>query len=167
MPEKKWYAIYTKPRWEKKVAERLDEKIIENYLPLIKTLKLWSDRKKWVQEPLFRSYIFVHISEDQYLSSLQTPGVVKYVTFEKKRVSIPPVQIEAIRQFIESGDDLLGHSPEMHLGDRVVVTRGPLKGLEGTLVEFHQKHRVRIMIEGIQQSLHIKIPKSFLQKISR
>lgn len=167
MPEKKWYAIYTKPRWEKKVAERLDEKRIENYLPLVKTLKLWSDRKKWVQEPLFRSYIFVHISEEEYLSSLQTPGVVKYVTFEKKRVSIPPVQIEAIRQFIESGDDLLSHSPEMHLGDRVVVARGPLKGLEGTLVEFHHKHRVRIMIEGIQQSLHIKVPMSFLQKLSR
>jgi transcription antitermination factor NusG len=166
MPEKKWYAIYTRPRWEKKVAERLDEKRIENYLPLIKTLKLWSDRKKWVQEPLFRSYIFVHINEAEYLSSLQTPGVVKYVTFEKKRVSIPPVQIEAIRQFIESGDDLLSHSPEMHVGDKVAVARGPLKGLEGTLVEFHQKHRVRIMIEGIQQSLHIRIPMSFLQKIS-
>ena len=167
MPDKKWYAIYTKPRWEKKVAERLDEKGIENYLPLIKTLKLWSDRKKWVQEPLFRSYIFVHISENQYLSSLQTPGVVKFVTFERKRVSIPPLQIEAIKQFIESGDDLLSDSPEMHLGDRVVVTRGPLKGLEGTLVEFHQKHRVRIMIEGIQQSLHIKVPLSLLQKLSR
>jgi transcription antitermination factor NusG len=167
MPEKKWYAIYTRPRWEKKVAERLDEKGIENYLPLIKTLKLWSDRKKWVQEPLFRSYIFVHISENEYLSSLQTPGVVRYVTFEKKRVSIPPVQIEAIRQFIESGDDLLSHSPEMHIGDKVSVMRGPLKGLEGTLVEFQNKHRVRIMIEGIQQSLHIRVPMSFLQKLSR
>ena len=167
MSDKKWYAIYTKPRWEKKVAERLDEKAIENYLPLIKTLKLWSDRKKWVQEPLFRSYIFVRISENQYLSSLQTPGVVKYVTFERKRASIPPLQIEAIKQFIESGEDLLSDSPEMHVGDRVVVARGPLKGLEGTLVEFHQKHRVRIMIEGIQQSLHIKVSLSFLQKLSR
>ena len=167
MPEKKWYAIYTRPRWEKKVAERLDEKKIENYLPLIKTLKQWSDRKKWIQEPLFRSYVFVHISEDQYLSSLQTPGVVKYVTFEKKRVSIPPVQIEAIRQFIESGDDLLSPSPEMHVGDRVVVMQGPLRGLEGTLVEFDQKHRVRIMIEGIRQSLHIKVPMSSLKSISR
>ncbi len=167
MAEKKWYAIYTKPRWEKKVAAGLDEKGIENYLPLVKTLKFWSDRKKWVQEPLFRSYIFVLISEDQYLSSLQTPGVVKYVTFEKKKVSIPPVQIEAVRQFIESGEELLADLPEMHLGDRVTVTRGPLKGLEGTLVEFHQKQRVRIMIEGIRQSLHIKVPMSFLHKTAR
>ena len=164
MSEKKWYAIYTKPRWEKKVAERLDEKEIENYLPLIKTLKLWSDRKKWVQEPLFKSYIFVHISERQYFPSLQTPGVVKYVMFEKKRVSIPSIQIQAVKEFIESGDDLMIDSPEMHIGDRVLVTRGPLRGLEGTLIEFHQRYRVRIIIEGIQQSLHVKVPMSFLQK---
>lgn len=162
---KKWYAVYTKPRWEKKVAERLEEKGIENYLPLMKTLKLWSDRKKWVQEPLFRSYIFLYISENQYLSSLQTPGVVRYVTIGRERISIPPVQIEAVRQFVESGDDILTDTPEMHIGDRVIVRRGQLKGLEGTLVEFHQKHRVRIMIEGIQQSLHIKVPKSFLEKL--
>ena len=166
MSEKNWYALYTKPRWEKKVAALLEEKHIENYLPLMKTLKLWSDRKKWVQEPLFRSYIFVHIQEADYLPALQTPGVVKFVTFEKKRVSIPSIQIEAVRQFVESGDDLLMDSPDMVAGDRVVVKRGPLKGLEGTLVEIHQKHRVRVMIEGIRQSLHIKVAISFLQKIN-
>ena len=166
MENKKWYAVYTKPRWEKKVAERLDEKRIENYLPMVKTLKQWSDRKKWVQEPLFKSYIFVHITENEYLPSLQTPGVVRYVTIGRERISIPPVQIEAVRQFIESGEDLLTDSPDMHVGDRVIVRRGPLNGLEGTLVEFHQKHRVRIMIEGIRQSLHIKVPMSFLEKLS-
>ena len=165
--EKKWYAVYTKPRWEKKVAERLAEKGIDNYLPMIKTLKQWSDRKKWVQEPLFKSYIFVNISEEEYLPSLQTPGVVRYVTIGRERISIPPVQIEAVRQFIESGDDFLIDSPALNVGDRVIVRRGPLTGLEGTLIEFHQKHRVRIIIDGIQQSLHIKVPGSFLEKLSR
>ena len=61
---------------------------------------------------------------------------------------------------------MITDSPEMKIGDRVQVVRGALKGLEGTLVEFHQKHRVRIMIEGIQQSLHIKIPQSFLSPLS-
>ena len=164
--ERKWYAIYTKPRWEKKLAERLEEKRIEHYLPLVKTLKLWSDRKKWVQEPLFKSYIFVHVSNEEYLPAIQTPGAVKYITFERKAVSIPPLQIEAIKTFVESGDDMISDSPEMKIGDRVRVIRGTLKGLEGTLVEFHQKHRVRVMIEGIQQSLHIKIPRSFLSLLS-
>jgi transcription antitermination factor NusG len=162
---RKWYAIYTRPRWEKKLAERLEEKGIEHYLPMVKTLKLWSDRKKWVQEPLFKSYIFVHTSREEYLPAIQTPGAVKYISFEGKPVSIPDVQIEAIRTFIDSGEELLTDSPEMKIGDRVKVIRGPLKGLEGTLVEFHQKHRVRIMIEGIQQSLHIKVPQSFLSPV--
>ncbi len=163
--EKKWYAIYTKPRWEKKIAASLEEKGIENYLPLIKTLKTWSDRKKWVQEPLFKSYIFVHVDRSDYIPAIQTPGTVKYVSFENKAVAIPPLQIEAIKTFIESGEDLLSDIPALRTGDRVVVIRGALKGLEGTLVEFQQKHRVRIMIEGIQQSLHLNIPLSHLRGI--
>jgi transcription antitermination factor NusG len=165
--ERKWFAIYTRPRWEKKVAERLEEKCIEYYLPLVKTLKRWSDRKKWVQEPLFKSYLFVHINDAEYLRAIQTPGAVKYITFERKAVAIPPVQIQAIRTFIESGEEPVTDLPEMKIGDRVRVTRGSLAGLEGTLVEFHNKHRVRIMIEGIRQSLHIKVPPSFLTPLSR
>jgi len=164
--KRKWYAIYTRPRWEKKLAERLEEKRIEHYLPLIKTLKIWSDRKKWVQEPLFKSYLFVHVNEGEYLPAIQTPGAVKYVTFERKAVSIPPLQIEAIKTFIESGEELVSDLPEMKIGDRVRIMRGPLKGLEGTLVEFQNKHRVRIMIEGIQQSLHLKVPLSLLSPVA-
>jgi len=161
--DRKWYAIYTKPRWEKKLAERLEDKRIEHYMPLIKTLRLWSDRKKWVQEHLFKSYIFVHVNQDEYLSAIQTPGAVKYITFERKPVSIPPIQIEAIKIFVESGEDIIIDTPELKIGDRVQVIRGSLKGLEGTLVEFHQKHRVRVVIDAIQQSLHIKVPVSQLQ----
>jgi transcriptional antiterminator RfaH len=164
--ERKWFAIYTRPRWEKKVADILEEKCIEHYLPLVKTLKRWSDRKKWVQEPLFKSYLFVHVNNQEYLRAIQTPGAVKYITFERKAVAIPPVQIQAIRTFIDSGEELVTDSPEMKIGDRVRVTRGSLAGLEGTLVEFQNKHRVRIMIEGIRQSLHLKVPLSLLTPLS-
>ncbi len=163
--DKFWYAIYTKPRWEKKVAQILSEKGIENYLPLQKTLKQWSDRRKLVSEPLFRSYVFVCISHKQHLSTLQTPGVVRFITFERKAVPIPVLQIEAIKVFIETGEEMLSEIPEMEIGDRVVVTRGSLQGLEGILVQISKKHRMRIMIEGIQQSLHLKMPASYLKKI--
>ncbi len=142
------------------------QKGIENYLPLIKTLKTWSDRKKWVQEPLFKSYIFVHVDTADYIPALQTPGAIKYVSFENKAVSIPSIQIEAVKTFIESGEDLLSDIPDLRTGDRVYVTRGSLKGLEGTLIEFHQKHRVRIIIDGIQQSLHLNLPLSHLQLLN-
>ena len=160
---KKWYAVYTKPRWEKKVVELLEEKRIENYLPLQKILKQWSDRKKWVREPLFRSYVFVFIDQEEYLSTLQTSGVVKFVTFEGKAVSIPPIQIEAIRTYVETGEDLVTESVEMKVGDKVKVIRGPLKGLEGKLLSISEKKRVRVMIEGIQQSLLLRIPVSYLE----
>jgi len=160
---KKWYAVYTKPRWEKKVVQLLDEKRIENYLPLQKILKQWSDRKKWVSEPLFRSYVFVCIDQEEYLSTLQTSGVVKFVSFEGKAVSIPPIQIEAIKTYVETGEDLITESVEMKVGDKVKVIRGPLKGLEGKLVSISAKKRVRVMIEGIQQSLHLRIPVSYLE----
>ena len=163
--DKKWFAIYTKPRWEKKVAARLDEKGIENYLPLIKTLKIWSDRKKWVQEPLFKSYLFVHVDKHEYIPALQTPGAVKYVSFENKAVSIPSIQIEAVKTFIESGEDFLTDIPDIKIGDRVLIVRGSLMGLQGTLVEYQQKHRVRIIIDGIQQSLHLNIPLSHLKPL--
>ncbi len=165
MSEKKWYAIYTKPRWEKKVARLLDDKKIENYLPLQKTLKQWSDRRKWVHEPLFRSYVFVYIIQNEYLPTLQTPGVVRFVTFERRPVAIPPVQIEAIKVFIATGEEMIQETEDMNVGDRVIVTRGPLKNLEGSLVYISKKKRVRVMIEGIQQALHIKVPINYLKKI--
>ena len=163
MPDKNWYALYTKPRWEKKISHLLDEKRIENYLPLQKVLKQWSDRKKWIQEPLFRSYIFVHILPDEHLSTLQTAGVVRFVSFERKAVMILPVQIEAIKTFVQTGEECVDDSPDVRTGDRVVVVRGSLKGLEGRLVQISKKKRLRIMIEGIQQSLHIKVPLSYIR----
>ncbi len=71
-----------------------------------------------------------------------------------------------MKTFIESGEDLLADIPEMKTGDRVLVTRGSLNGLEGTLVEFQQKHRVRIMIDGIRQSLHLNLPLSHLKPVN-
>jgi len=166
MADKNWYALYTKPRWEKKVSALLDEKKIENYLPLQKVLKQWSDRKKWIQEPLFRSYIFVHISTDEHLPTLQTAGVVRFVAFERKAVVIPPVQIEAIKTYVQTGEDMITETPDVKTGDRVVVIKGSLKGLEGKLVQISNKKRLRIMIEGIQQSLHIKVPLSYIKVLS-
>lgn len=161
--ERKWYAIYTKPRWEKKLAEYLVEKGIEHYLPLMKTLKQWSDRKKLVSEPLFKSYIFVHVNKMEYLPAIQTPGAMNYVSIEGRPVAVRPQQIEAIKLFMESGDDPFTESPDVKIGDRVQVILGSMKGLEGTLVERNNKQRVRILIDGIQQSIHIRIPLSQLR----
>ena len=75
--EPKWYAVYTKPRWEKKVASLLARKDIEQYCPVNKVVRQWSDRRKMVEEPLFKLYVFIRVKESDFVTVKQTDGVVK------------------------------------------------------------------------------------------
>ena len=163
--QKNWFAIYTKSRNEKRVAELLSQQGIENYLPLMKKMRIWSDRKKLVEIPLFSSYIFVNIDEKEYYECLKVPGVVKFVSFERKRVSVPSYQIEAIRKYVETGEELIPNEGDFTIGKRVRVTRGGMKGLEGRLTEVLGKQRVKVEIESIQQSLFLQIPLGSLEII--
>jgi len=163
--EKHWYAIYTKSRNEKRVAELLEQQKIENYLPLMKKVRIWSDRKKTVEMPLFTSYILVNIDEKEYYECLKTPGVVKFITFERKRVMIPPYQIEAIRKYVETGEEFIPNEEDFTIGKRVKVIRGGMKGLEGRLTEVLGKQRVKVEIESIQQRLFLQIPLGSLEII--
>lgn len=154
-----WYAVYTNPRSEKRAHAELISKGIDSYLPLQRTLRQWSDRKKWVEEPLFRSYLFVNISKSGYFDVLNTTGVVRYVTFEGKAVPIPPKQIEAIKYFLSGQETLQEESSISHLvpGSEVEIIRGPLRGLTGILVEFHGQKKVRVEIEALGQFLNLSI----------
>jgi transcription antitermination factor NusG len=160
-----WYAIYTRARAEKKVFQFLLEDGVEAYMPLIKTLRQWSDRKKWVEEPLFRSYVFVFISQKRYYDVLNVDGVVRFVTFEGKAVAIPPQQIEAIRSFVSEGEEMIANMDKYRIGQEVVVIQGPMKGLEGTLVRIYGRQKVRVEISGIGQVVFVKIPVSLLRVV--
>lgn len=164
--EKKWYAIYTKSRNEKKVAETLSAKGIEVYLPLLRTLRQWSDRKKKVEIPLFRGYLFVYIFDKKYLEVLQTDGVVRFITFRNERISIPLYQIEAVKAYLNEEEPVSQETIDYIPGDFVEVARGPMKGLQGTLVKFKGKRRVLMEIESIGQHLFLDLPKSILEKIT-
>lgn len=157
-----WYAIYTNPRAEKKVAASLARMGFETYLPLVKTLKQWSDRKKWVEEPLFRSYIFIHIDKDAYYDVLNTTGIVRYVSFEGKAVVVPPQQIEAVRRFVEDSEEIPEGAEKFQPGEIVEVVRGPMKGLLGELISVKGKHRVRIEVAAVGQAIFLTIPMSYL-----
>jgi len=166
---KNWYVLYTRSRHEKRVKESFDLEGIECYLPLRKELRIWSDRKKWVEEPLFRSYIFVHIDigdYNVYLKVLQTEGVVHFVRIEKRPVKVQEQLIEAIRQYEHSGEFISEEEEkQLQVGDTVEVIHGSLKGLYGTLVQIGKKRKVRIMLEVVRQSVYVEIAKSYLKKI--
>ena len=161
-----WYAVYTNPRTEKKINERLLKKNIEVYLPLQKKLRQWKDRKKWVEEPLIHSYIFVKVSEKEYYDVLNTSGIVRYVTFSGKAAPIPEWQIVAMKQLIESKHDFEVTTEELQKGDYVKVVSGALTGMQGELISFRSEKKVLIRIEHIGHCLIVNIPLSQLKPVN-
>jgi len=162
-----WYAVYTKSRAEKKVLAELEVQGIDAYLPIIKKLRQWSDRKKWVEMPLIPGYIFVHIDSKDYDRVLQIAGVVAYVRFEGKAAIIPDSQIDFIKRMLLQTDlDVeVSHQPLL-AGDRVEVTSGPLIGLKGTLCSCKGHNRVIVELSQLNLSLIVELPLSVIEKIS-
>ena len=161
--QKIWYAIYTKSRNEKCVAVFLAEHGIEHYLPLVKKYRQWSDRRKTIEQPLFSSYVFVHIAEKEHLQVLKTQGVVRFITFEGRKTPIRDIEIEAIRRYVETGEEVINNEEDFIPGKFVKVIRGQFKGLEGRLVQILGKQRVKIEIEAVGKSVYLKIPMGGLQ----
>lgn len=162
LPHKKWFAIYTLPRAEKKVAERLEKAGIRHYLPLFKQLKKWSDRKKWVEEPLFKSYLFVQISESEYYKVLNTHGVVRYITFSGKAVPVPENELNIIKKLLIEYPDELEVIENLEPGTPIEIIAGPMMGVTGELIDYRGEKRASIKVEYINQSVLINIPSSFL-----
>ena len=162
--EEKWYALYTKPRAEKLVFHRLIEMNIETFLPMQKTVRKWSDRKKIVEKPLLSSYVFVRTRGKFFPAIYQTTGVVKFISFEGQPVSIPQRQIDNLRLIINSDAEVEVTSGKLEPGDFVEVVNGSLIGLTGELIKIGSRNRVVVRIDKLDQNLILKIPKAFLRK---
>ena len=160
-----WYALYTRPRHEKKVFELLQEKRIASFLPITKELRQWKDRRKWVEAPLFNSYVFVNMELKDKIFALQTHGVVKMIGFGGEPVSIPDWQIDQLKRLIENTDTL---KPEQYLkvGDYVEVKEGSLAGICGYLREMRGEWRVAILVDGIFQSTSFVVDRMNVRKLT-
>lgn len=166
IPEEKWYAVYTRPRAEKLVCNRLIENGVETYLPLQKTFRTWSDRKKLIEKPLLSSYIFVKTSGKNFPVVYKINGVVKFVSFEGQPVPIPQKQIDVLRLLIDSNAEIEVSSEKFEKGDSVEVVNGALIGLTGELIKIGTHNRFVVRIDRLDQNLILKIPRAFLKKIS-
>jgi len=162
--EDKWYALYTRPRAEKLVYQRLVETGIETFLPIQKTYRKWSDRKKLIEKPLLSSYIFVKTIRKNFPIIFNTNGVVKFISFEGQPVSIPQNQIDNLKLLINSDADIEVTSEKFAAGDNVEVISGSLIGLTGELIKIGNRNRVVVRIDRLDQNLVLKIPKAFLRK---
>ena len=164
----KWYAVYVKSRFEKKSAWLLERDGVEVYLPLIKRIKQWSDRRKEVEEPLFKSYVFVHTDLRNYYEILNSPGVVKFICFEGKPVDMPDKQIVAIKEYVGQveHEGEVAVPSDFHEGQLVTIKYGSMKGLQGHLTEILGNHYVVVDIEIVGNSLPMKISKSMIEAVS-
>ncbi len=164
-PEDKWYALYTRPRAEKLVYQRLTEDGIETFLPLQKTYRIWSDRKKMVEKPLLSSYIFVRTNPKCFPNVYKVNGVVKFISFEGQPVSIPCKQIDNLKLLVNSDAEIEVSSEKFATGDNVEVVSGSLVGLTGELIKIGSHNRVIVRIDRLDQNLILKIPRAFLKRI--
>ncbi|WP_423149698.1 UpxY family transcription antiterminator [Rubrolithibacter danxiaensis] len=160
-----WYPVCTNPRAEKKAFASLQQKGIEAYLPLQRQLKQWSDRKKWVEEPLIKSYLFVKICAAEHTTVLMTSGICRFIYFSGKIASMPERQIENIKLLLANESDLELSMREFKQGEQVMVKAGPLQGLRGELVTVQSQKKLLVRIEHIGQSLLVQVPAAFIEPI--
>jgi transcriptional antiterminator NusG len=153
-----WYAVHTRARHEKVVAQRLQDGGITTFLPIVTEVRRWSDRKKSVDLPLFGCYVFVRLvptSEDR-LRVLRIDSVLNFVGVRGQGIPIPDPQIDAVRMLLDERLPWSTH-PFLKIGQRVRIRSGALNGLEGILVSRNGDSTLVLSVDAIQRSLAVRI----------
>src|SRR5688500_3494459 len=151
-PEFEWFAIWTRSRHEKLVRDQLQQKHIEVFLPTITKWSRWKDRKKKIDWPLFPGYCFARFNAADRLPILKCTGVVSIISFEGEPAPIPEIEIDGIRQLVES-DLAFDPCPMIREGMMVEVLHGPLKGVVGRLLRKNDKARLVLSVDMIRQAV--------------
>lgn len=159
--KKNWFAVYTKPRWEKKVDKLLKTKGYESYCPLNKVRRKWSDRYKIVEEPLFSSYVFVLLSDDQFGEIRQVSGIINFVYWNGKPGIVKDKEIVNIRKFLKEFEDVTAIAVDFKPRSKVIIGQGAMMGKEA-IVERVLHNIVELEIESLGYKLVAKIEKSNL-----
>jgi len=162
----KWYALYTRPRWEKKVNNLLLQKGIEVYCPLNKVRRKWSDRIKTVEEPLFKSYVFVKVGDEERTKVRMTDGVVNFVYWEGKPAIIKEKEIQTIKRFLDEHENVEVVKIDLNEGDRVQVVAGPMMDQEGKVLEVKNKV-AKVCIDSLGYILIAYIDKTKLITVQK
>ncbi|UFH35774.1 UpxY family transcription antiterminator [Flavobacterium acetivorans] len=140
-----WYVIYTKPKWEKKVAEQLAEVGIESYCPLITQVRQWSDRKKKVEVPLFNSYVFVRLEEADRNQVFQSPGAVRYLFWLGKPAIVRDEEIAIIKKGLDGSGSCDVSLHPFQVGDTIALQSGPFSNQAAIVQEVNKTHYVVVL----------------------
>ncbi len=145
---RKWLAVYTRPRWEKKVNQLLIEKGVESYCPLNKVRRKWSDRVKIIEEPLFKSYVFVKVNDADRSAVRMTNGAINFVYWDGKPAVIKEKEITAIKRFLDEYENVEARPVELKINQRVRITNGTLMDQEGKVLDIRHK-TARVAIDSL------------------
>lgn len=161
----KWFAVYTKYKREKLIKKELDRQGIHVYLPIQKITRVYASKKKQVELPLISCYIFVKITQSEYIKVLQTENVVTFVRIAKNLISIPEHEMEIMRQVVGEGIPVTAEPTSLHKGDLVEIIGGNLTGVKGVLVDNHGDKQVIIDLESMGYSLRMTLDAKYLRKV--
>lgn len=161
---KEWYALYVNSRAEKKVMEVLLNKGIECYVPIVKTMKQWSDRKKMIEVPLISGYVFTKMCLVEKEKIIQTKGVVGFVKYCGEIAIVKERDINRLKQLVQLGYaiDVANIQQKHKGGDKVKIISGVLKNMEGYILDTKEGKYIEIVLESIGQSIKVKLPEEFV-----
>lgn len=163
-----WHVIYVRSCQEKKVYQLLQEIKIESFLPMVETVKQWSDRKKTILKPLLPSYVFVNINSlSEFHRALSVDGACTYIRFGTEYALITEKEIEQMKFLIgiKGITDIEVRSDVLKIGEKVKVTYGALSGLECEVLRVNNQRKVCVSLNSLKQNIVAFIPSNFLQSI--
>jgi len=150
-----WYVVYTKPKWEKKVADKLNQMGIECYCPLITQVKQWSDRKKKIEVPLFNSYVFVRLNDSERNSAFQVSGVVRYLFWLGKPAIVKDQEIEIIKKSLTAPNLSEISVSTIQVGDKIKLESGAFTNQNAIVKEVSNNYYI-LLLETLGCVLKIK-----------
>lgn len=164
---KKWYVIQTKPKSEKLVFRQIQLKEIEAFLPLMDKVRIWADRKKKIQIPLFPGYVFVHANDEERKNAItNTSGAIRYIFFEKKPAVINEREIELIKQAVIEPERISIEDKKINKGDLIEVNYGVFKGMKGYVNNFRGNYKLTVNLEELSYSFSIILNSNEVNLIS-
>ena len=165
MKEAKWFAVHTRPKWEKKVTELLTKKQVKAYCPYKRDFREWGDKRKGVIDPLFNSYVFVYLTEDEHVKVMQTKGIISFVYWLGKPAIISNEEIDTIKRFLDEYTDVKLKKTFVRPNDQVKIINNPLILRKGNVLEV-RNNTVEVMLPSLGQMLVVDARKDNVENIS-
>jgi len=165
-----WYVLYVRSRYERRVDESLKENGLETFLPIVTTIRKWSDRQKKLEIPLFTSYVFVNIkSSMDFHKTLSVEGACSFIRFGSEYGIVKDEEINKIKFLVDTDGikDVKVDNEPYEVGELMLIEYGSLAGIECEVININNENKIIVRLNSINQGITATVPSSYLSKISK